>query len=219
MTLGERICRYRTERGMSQIEVAERLDVSRQSVSKWETDSAVPDLDKLVKLSELFGVTLDELVKGEGPAAPEEKAAPASEAPAPEVKIVRAGPPVRVVVGAALLAAGLLGGIFLFVLRPALGLTCLPLVVCGVICLVVRKNAGLICGWILYGLWLVLRGGAMFRGISTPLWVFRYLSLAMEESQRTYYLYALIMAAEIVLFAVLAAVTVYRICRAARERR
>ena len=209
MTLGERICRYRTERGLSQLEVAEQLDVSRQSVSKWETDGAVPDLDRLVKLGELFGVTLDELVKGEGAAAPEGETAPASEIPAPEVKIVRTGPPVR--------AAGLLGGIFLFVLRPVLGLTCLPLVVCGVICLVFRKNAGLICGWLLYGLWLAYRNAAMFRGLSTPLGIFRCLSFATQEGQRTGYFYSLTMAAEIVLFVVLAAVTARRIYRAVKK--
>ena len=43
------------------------LEVSRQSVSKWETDSSVPDLDKLIKLSQLFRVTLDELVTGAEP--------------------------------------------------------------------------------------------------------------------------------------------------------
>ena len=64
MTLGERICQYRIERRLSQQEVAEKLEVSRQSVSKWETDGAVPELDKLVKLCELFGVGLDELVRG-----------------------------------------------------------------------------------------------------------------------------------------------------------
>ena len=206
MTLGERIYQYRTERGLSQLEVAERLDVSRQSVSKWETDGAVPDLDKLVKLSGLFGVTMDELVKGEGPAAP-------------EVKIVQTGPPVRAVVGAALLAAGLLGGIFLFVLRPVLGLTCLPLVVCGVVCIVFQRNAGLICGWLLYGLWLAYRNVAMFRGLSTPLGIFRCLNPVMEEGLRTGYLYALIMAAEIMLFVVLAVVTASRICRAVRVKR
>lgn len=211
MTLGERIYQYRTERGLSQLEVAEQLDVSRQSVSKWETDGAVPDLDKLVKLSGLFGVTMDELVKGEGPAAP------ASEAPAPEVQIVRTGPPVRAVVGAALLAAGLLGGIFLFVLRPVLGLTCLPLVACGVVCLVFRKNAGLICGWLLYGLWLAYRNVAIFRGLSTPLGIFQCLNPVMEEGLRTGYFYALIMAAEIVLFVVLAVVTARRICRAMKK--
>ena len=65
MTLGENICRLRTEKGMSQGDLADLLEVSRQSVSKWETGSSVPELDKLVKLSGLFGVGLDELVKGE----------------------------------------------------------------------------------------------------------------------------------------------------------
>lgn len=51
--------------GLSQDTLAEQLGVSRQSVSKWETDGSIPDLNRLVKLSTVFGVTLDELVKGE----------------------------------------------------------------------------------------------------------------------------------------------------------
>lgn len=69
--LGEQIYKYRTERGLSQLELAEALDVSRQSISKWETNVAVPELSKLVKMAELFGVTLDELIldkKAEMPA-------------------------------------------------------------------------------------------------------------------------------------------------------
>lgn len=64
MTLGQHLTHLRTGRGWSQDVLAEQLGVSRQSVSKWETDSSMPDLDKLLGLSELFGVTLDELVKG-----------------------------------------------------------------------------------------------------------------------------------------------------------
>ena len=64
MTLGQRLARLRTEQGLSQETMAERLGVTRQSVSKWETDASIPELDKLVRYSELFGVTLDELVKG-----------------------------------------------------------------------------------------------------------------------------------------------------------
>ena len=48
---------------MSQGDLAEKLNVSRQSVSKWETGASTPDLDKLIAMSELFQVTLDELVK------------------------------------------------------------------------------------------------------------------------------------------------------------
>ena len=59
MSLGTNISRLRAEHHLSQGDLAESLGVSRQSVSKWETDSSVPDLDKLVKLSQLFGVSLD----------------------------------------------------------------------------------------------------------------------------------------------------------------
>ena len=62
MNLGENIYRLRTGKNMSQGDLAEALDVSRQSVSKWENNSATPELDKLIKMSELFGVSLDELV-------------------------------------------------------------------------------------------------------------------------------------------------------------
>ena len=63
MTLAERIFALRTKMGLSQEELAEQLAVSRQSVSKWETGQSVPDLDKLIKLADLFGVTLDELAR------------------------------------------------------------------------------------------------------------------------------------------------------------
>ena len=62
MNLGDTIYRLRTEKNMSQGDLADALGVSRQSVSKWENGNATPDLDKLVKLAKLFGVTLDELV-------------------------------------------------------------------------------------------------------------------------------------------------------------
>ena len=62
MTLGERIYKLRTEKEMSQGDLADALEVSRQSISKWETNGSVPELDKLIKLSEIFGVSLDELI-------------------------------------------------------------------------------------------------------------------------------------------------------------
>ena len=64
MTLGERIIKLRASKGISQSDLAEAMDVSRQSVSKWETGASVPDLDKLVKLSDYFNISLDQLVKG-----------------------------------------------------------------------------------------------------------------------------------------------------------
>ena len=62
MNLGERIYTLRSEKEMSQGDLAEALDVSRQSISKWETNGSVPELDKLVKLSEVFGVSLYALI-------------------------------------------------------------------------------------------------------------------------------------------------------------
>lgn len=63
MTLSEKIIALRNSHNMSQGDLAEKLNVSRQSVSKWETGASTPDLDKLIAMSELFQVTLDELAK------------------------------------------------------------------------------------------------------------------------------------------------------------
>lgn len=63
MTLGEKILSLRTGRGMSQDDLAEALGVSRQAVSKWERDEAVPDIENIVKISNHFGVSTDYLIK------------------------------------------------------------------------------------------------------------------------------------------------------------
>lgn len=63
MTLSEKICDLRKQQHWSQEELAEKLDISRQSVSKWESGSSVPDLNKIIKLSDLFGVSTDYLLK------------------------------------------------------------------------------------------------------------------------------------------------------------
>lgn len=63
MTLGEKIYKLRTEQGLSQETFGDKLGVSRQSVSKWETDQSVPEPDKIVAISELFGVSTDYLLK------------------------------------------------------------------------------------------------------------------------------------------------------------
>lgn len=64
MTMGERLLLLRKARGMSQEQLAQALEVSRQAVSKWELNEAVPDVARVVALSELFGVTTDYLLKG-----------------------------------------------------------------------------------------------------------------------------------------------------------
>ena len=63
MTFSEKLMELRRRSGMSQEQLADRLGVTRQSVSKWESGTAMPELVKLISLSELFGVTVDYLVK------------------------------------------------------------------------------------------------------------------------------------------------------------
>ena len=65
MKLAEKIMTLRKQRGWSQEELAQQLSVSRQSVSKWESGASVPDLDKILKMSEIFGVSTDTLLKEE----------------------------------------------------------------------------------------------------------------------------------------------------------
>ena len=65
MTLGEKISALRKQRAMSQEDLALQLNVTRQAVSKWEQDENAPDMDKIVGLSNIFGVTTDYLLKDE----------------------------------------------------------------------------------------------------------------------------------------------------------
>ncbi len=64
MTIGEKLLNLRKQKNLSQEEVANRLNVSRQTISKWETDQSTPDLDKIGPLCELFEISADELIIG-----------------------------------------------------------------------------------------------------------------------------------------------------------
>ena len=143
MSLGSNITRLRQAKGMSQGDLAEALDVSRQSVSKWETDSTIPELDKLLRLSTLFGVTLDYLVTGEeGDDAGCQQTA---DSPSPEEKAhTGSGWNGQKTAGVIFLCFGglltLLLGLFgLFI--------SVPLFICGILCLCLRRRAGFFCAW------------------------------------------------------------------------
>lgn len=64
MSLGERLLELRKSKHLSQEELAFKLDVTRQTVSKWETNQSTPDFDKIMPLCELYGITSDELLTG-----------------------------------------------------------------------------------------------------------------------------------------------------------
>ncbi len=166
MNLGENIYKHRTEKNMSQGDFADALEVSRQSVSKWENNSAVPELDKLVKMAEIFEISLNELVTGAeyAPSAPPQSAEPevrtvyVEKTAEPKVVFVEKPGAVNItvwtVLGAVLLLASIGLGLILsneysFSLTEVL-LMMLPLAVCGVICIVSRQPL-LFCYWVACG--------------------------------------------------------------------
>ena len=144
MTLGERIAYYRGALGLSQGELAEKLGVSRQAVSKWETDAGLPDLDRLIALSGLYNITLDELVKGVAPSPAPADGAQAAAFP-PEASPAAAEKPAsdgQKTVGYILLGVGLLCAVLALFLNWALLIPAGYLLICAVLCLTLRRYAG-----------------------------------------------------------------------------
>ena len=134
MELGERLYQLRRERRMSQEALADALGVSRQSVSKWENGASTPDLDKLVRLGELFGLSLDELVKGQAP--------PTAEGTEAAVR-----PPCskgRMIAAVVLLVCGGLAALLLF--ATTLLYFAVWLLLAGVLCLRARERLGILLG-------------------------------------------------------------------------
>ena len=166
MKLYEKIYMLRTEKNLSQGDLAEMLDVSRQSVSKWETGASVPDLDKLIKMKEIFGVSIDDFVcedvigdkKVIVSSAEKQEAVPQLEA---EKTIVKEKSSKLVSIGATfrkLSPIFLIDCAVILFMLELLGeiQTTIPFsipitfVLMGLICVVSKKRAWLWCLWILY---------------------------------------------------------------------
>lgn len=148
MTLGERIYGYRKGKGMSQDELAGLLEVSRQSVSKWETDQAVPDLERLVKMSGIFGVTLDELVCGAIPTTSEHEDSKEAEREAPPARSSSS----RMIAGTILLCFAALTFLVFTVIGGVFSgfIFALPFALCGAVCFIFKKRVGLWCCWAVF---------------------------------------------------------------------
>ena len=83
--IANRLYQYRKNMGLSQEELAEKIGVSRQAVSKWERAEASPDTDNLIELAKIYGLTLDELLKGKSDAdVPDDPAKDAQASGSPE---------------------------------------------------------------------------------------------------------------------------------------
>ena len=129
MTLGEKLQKLRKARHLTQEELATQIGVSRQSLSKWESDGALPDTANIITLADLFGVSTDYLLReAEAADAP---AAPVKEAPIPEPSVSQPiapivqvmpsqqkknTPPTILVIGSVLLVLGILVWLTLLIL-------------------------------------------------------------------------------------------------------
>lgn len=145
MTLAEKIISLRTENNLSQGDLAEKMGVSRQSVSKWETGASTPDLEKIICLADLFDVTVDELVKNK--AIPEKKE--------PEVSQAVSSPSAersstQKIIAVCLLILGGISAILGFAILPSLLFLAIYLLGCSVICFAVKHYAGLVIAWITF---------------------------------------------------------------------
>ena len=144
MTLGERITALRCAHGLSQGDLAEKLNVSRQSISKWETNTSVPELGKLIQLSELFQVSIDDLVKGDP-----------SPAAVPSLSVQTTNSTQRII-GFIILGIGLLCCVLAFGFGGGLLVVGLYTILCSLLCLALKKHAGLVIGWLTLLLFLIL---------------------------------------------------------------
>ncbi len=166
MNLGENIYRFRTQKNMSQGDLADALEVSRQSVSKWENNSAVPELDKLLKMAEIFGISLDLLVTGE-----ETPADPTAPAPTPITIVTPPPKSTAKQLGVMLIGLGILAAILMFAVGPFAGsylglIVGGPLVFIGVCFLLPSLAVYFICDLILIGLFVgAWNSGARGRGM------------------------------------------------------
>lgn len=163
MTLGENIYRLRTAHNLSQGDLADQLNVSRQSISKWETNSSTPDLDKLIKLSQIFHMTLDDLVLrstvSADPESTSEMTEPSSEPTASQQTAIppstdtprESSFPPRKIAGTILLCmAFILFLVAIIMSQPSTFLFALPFIACAIVCFICHSNIGLWCCWAVY---------------------------------------------------------------------
>lgn len=147
MNLGEKINQYRCEKNLSQDDLAKILDVSKQSISDWENNNVVPELSKLIKMSELFQVTLDVLIKENSTT--DTNSHNKTQGIQEELHVTFA---TRKIAGTILLS---LGYITFLMITMKLGISnfvfsCLlssPLIICGIICFSFKNHLLLWCSW------------------------------------------------------------------------
>ena len=170
MTIGQRISELRKERGYSQEYVAEKLDVSRQAVSKWECDASAPDTYNLIALSELFGVSVEYIAVGKMANSTEGAPSPQTEKPVTVMNHYRQSLGLSNILGIIFLICGLVCGILCIVMdKEGLLPLSMSFLVCTVFSFLQVKHKPLVTNW---GYWLYFFLLSIFGMASSPFLVF-----------------------------------------------
>ena len=119
MTLGEKLQKLRKAWGWTQEELSEKVGVSRQSLSKWESDGALPDTANIILLADLFGVTTDYLLREAEASQSTPDESPAVPSVVQLVPPQKKAPPTLLLLGGMLLVLGILGWLALQIAQAA----------------------------------------------------------------------------------------------------
>ena len=210
MSIGQRISELRKSTALSQEYVAERLGVTRQAVSKWETDASCPDISLLPRLAELFGVSVEYIATGKQPEQPRQP-----EPQQPEVRQTQAHGKIGVqkIIGFILLGAGLLSLILGVLLSGILLFLSVYLIVGGILCLALRRSVGLVTAWTFWGMTFLIFG------ILTGINLFLIFNPDIYQGVSAPARVEIISCAYWIWFAALVVVTVARIVKKAKIRK
>jgi len=179
MTLGEKLLQLRKSKGLSQEQLAVQITVSRQAISKWELGEAMPDTDNVVQLSKIFNVSTDYLLNdnyGEGTDAENEASSITitNELPRIDVNVEKSNKSTQKIIGFIFLGVGLIAFVILLSFADSLAALIIgvPLIVCGIMCLVIKRHVVLWCGWVVFLLFYTFFAIASGSGF---LWLFQSL--------------------------------------------
>lgn len=140
-TMGERIYELRKGNNMSQGDLADKLNVSRQTISKWENNSSLPEIEKIAQLSLIFSVTTDYIIKGNEeklPSCEEKEISPATE------KVITQGRKVAAII---LIVLGCVALVVFSFTAQLLTLSGIYLIGLGALLLLCKKHTALFISW------------------------------------------------------------------------
>lgn len=149
-TFGVKLAELRKANGMTQLDLADKLGVTDKAVSKWERDLALPEVENLIKISDMFEVSLDSLLRGEERKTDNVESTDVVEPPKTSLEPAF---PARKIIGTILLCfGGALWLILLLLSADILGslIFSSPFLLCGTVFMIAKKRHGLLCCWALF---------------------------------------------------------------------